>query len=269
MVGLLLALMWADYHLRWLQPLRYYVGYALAPSQQLATLPYSLGMWWDSTAINQKQLVKENQQLHARNLVLEYRSQRLATLESENNELRDLLNASKRIEDRVLATSVIGVSPDPYNLQLTINKGGQDGVFLGQPVLDAFGLMGQVVDVMPYSASVLLISDANHAIPVQNNRNGVRAIAEGTGSLEQLELIYVPKTADIIAGDLLVSSGLGSRYPKGYPVAVVTSVENIPGLPFAKIFAKPSARLNSSQNLLLVFSEEASQIPPEDIWRDN
>lgn len=261
--------MWVDHHYQWLKPVRYYLGYVLAPSQQIAVLPHSAGSWLDSTAINQKQLVKENQQLQARNLVLEYRSQRLATLEAENRELRELLNASKRVDDQVLATAIIGVSPDPYNLQLTINKGGHDGVFLGQPVLDASGLMGQIIDVMPYSASVLLIADANHAMPVQNNRNGVRAIAEGTGSIDQLELIYVPKTADIVEGDLLVSSGLGSRYPKGYPVAKVTSVENIPGLPFAKIMAKPSARLVSSQNLLLVFSEEAGQVPPEEIWRGN
>lgn len=261
--------MWVDQNLSWFQPIRQTLGYILVPSHQIALLPHQLSSWFSSSAINHQQLLKDHQQLQARNLILEYRSQRLAILEAENNELRELLGASKRVEDKVLATALIGVSPDPYSMQVVINKGGHDGVFIGQPVLDAFGLFGQVVDVLPFSAKVLMISDANHAVPVQNNRNGIRAVAEGTGSVDRLELIYVPKTADLVVGDLLVSSGLGSRYPKGYPVAEVVSIEHAPGLPFAKIVAKPSAKLESSHNLLLVFGAEGSPVPPEIIWRGN
>lgn len=262
-----LALMWFDSHRTWLQPVRYFTGYLLAPAQQTALIPGAIGDWFSESSTSRQQLLAENKQLSARNLVLELRSQRLAALETENIELRELLSASEQIDDRVLVTSVIAVDPDPFSQQILINKGGEDGVFIGQPVLDAYGLLGQVIDVMPYSARVLMIADSNHAIPVQINRNGVRAIAVGTGSLDELELIYVPNTADIVKGDLLVSSGLGGRYPRGYPVGVVTKVENVPGKSFAVVTAEPSAHLDRSRHLLLVFSQGAAKVPPTDIWK--
>lgn len=268
LLGLLVALIWFDTQYSWLQPIRYQLGYILTPSQQVAQTPRIISQWLSNTTVTQEQLLKENQQLQARNLILELRSQRLASLETENKELRKLLNASEQVDDRVLVASIISSSSSSYKQQVTINKGGTDGVFIGQPVLDAYGLLGLVVDVMPYSAKVMLVADANHAVPVQTNRSGVRAVAEGTGSLDELELMYVPKTADIVVGDLLVSSGLGERYPKGYPVATVSAVENIPGLPFAKVLAKPSAQLDRSRFLLLVFSQGASRIPPQEIWQE-
>jgi len=265
-VVLALALMWVDGISPWLQPVRYITGYLLALPQQIAVVPGEVSEWFSESSSTRQELMAENKQLAARNLVLELRSQRLAAMEAENTELRELLSASEQVDDRVLVTSVIAVDPDPFSQQILINKGGEDGVFIGQPILDAHGLLGQVIDVMPYSARVLMIADSNHAIPVQVNRNGVRAIAVGTGSLDELELIYVPNTADIKKDDLLVSSGLGGRYPRGYPVAVVTSVENIPGKSFAVVKARPSAQLDRSRHLLLVFSKAAGQVPPSDIW---
>ena len=120
--------------------------------------------------------------------------------------------------------------------------------------------MGQVIDVLPYTSRVLLVADSNHAIPVQVNRNGVRAIAVGSGKLDELALIYVPDTADIQEGDQLVSSGLGSRYPKGYPLGEITTIEHDPGEPFAFVKAKPAAYLDRSRYVLLVFSK-ASELP--------
>lgn len=262
-----LALMWIDSHQGWLQPVRYFTGYLLAPAQQAALIPGALSDWFSESSTSRNELLADNKQLSARNLVLELRAQRLAALEAENIELRELLSASEQVNDRVLVTSVIAVDPDPFSQQILINKGGEDGVFIGQPVLDAYGLLGQVIDVMPYSARVLMIADSNHAIPVQVNRNGVRAIAVGTGALDELELIYVPNAADIIKGDLLVSSGLGGRYPRGYPVGTVTRVENIPGKSFAAVTAEPSAHLDRSRHLLLVFSQGAAKVPPADIWK--
>lgn len=136
-----------------------------------------------------------------------------------------------------------------------IDKGENDGVFVGQPVLDASGLMGQVVEVMPYTARVLLLTDTTHSIPVQVNRNGLRAIAVGTGNPERLELRYVADTADIKEGDLLVSSGLGQRFPAGYPVATVKEVIHDSGQPFAVVRAVPTAKMNRSRYVLLVFSD--------------
>lgn len=265
---LLLALLYLDLHSSWLQPLRYHLNYVLIPSQQVAQIPQAIKHWLQNTSLTQKQLLKDNQQLQARNLVLELRSQRLTSLEVENKELRQLLNASEQVDDRVIVASVVNASTSSYQQQVMVNKGAKDGVFIGQAVLDAHGLFGQVIDVMPYAARVLLIADANHAIPVQANRSGVRVIAEGTGALDALELMYVPKTADLVPGDLLVSSGLGDRYPKGYPVATVTSIENIPSQPFAKVLATPSAQLDRSRYLLLVFSQGATRVPDHEIWQE-
>jgi rod shape-determining protein MreC len=150
---------------------------------------------------------------------------------------------------------LIGMDPNPFTHRIIINKGERDGVVLGQPVLDARGLMGQVVELMPYTSRVLLLTDTTHSIPVQVNRNGLRAIASGTGNPERLELRHVADTADIKEGDLLVSSGLGQRFPAGYPVATVKEVIHDSGQPFAIVRAVPTAALNRSRYLLLVFSD--------------
>lgn len=150
---------------------------------------------------------------------------------------------------------LIGVDPNPFTHRILINKGERDGVFLGQPVLDARGLMGQVVELMPYTSRVLLLTDSTHSIPVQVNRNGLRAIASGTGNPERLELRHVADTADVKEGDLLVSSGMGQRFPAGYPVATVNEVIHDSGQPFAIVRAIPTAALNRSRYMLLVFSD--------------
>lgn len=264
-----LTLMWVDDQYDWLRPLRYVVGYLVAPAQEAAVVPLAIAEWLGDSASLRRELLKENKQLAARNFILERKAQRMASLEAENMELRDLLSASDQVDDRVLVTSVTAVDPDPFTQQIIIDKGGSDNVFVGQPVLDAHGLLGQVIDVLPFSARVLMIADTNHAIPVQVNRNGVRAIATGTGSLNELELIYVPNTADIRVGDMLVSSGLGGRYPRGYPVATVTVVENVPGQAFASVKAEPTAKLDRSRHLLLVFTDTAGRVPPSQLWKES
>ncbi len=186
--------MWVDSNHSWLQTVRYQLGFIVAPTQALAQLPNVLYNWFEESSANQQQLLIENKQLTARNLVLELKMQRLSALEAENVNLRELLNASEQIDDRVLVTSVIALDPDPFSQQVLINKGGEDGVFIGQPVLDAYGLLGQVIDVLPYSALVMMIADANHAIPVQVNRNGVRSIAleskvSDTNTFKRLEAL--------------------------------------------------------------------------------
>ncbi|WP_221797533.1 rod shape-determining protein MreC [Oceanobacter mangrovi] len=264
---LALALMWADQNYSIVQTLRFAAGYVLYPAQQAALIPSSIAGWFSELGTARQDLLDENRQLSARNLVLELKAQRLASLEAENAELRELLSASEQVDDKVLVTTVVAIDPDPFSQQVLINKGSENGVFIGQPVLDAYGLLGQVVDVLPFSSKVMMIADSNHAIPVQINRNGVRAIATGTGALDQLELIYVPNTADIKEGDLLVSSGLGGRYPRGYPVAVVDRVEHQAGQMFASVTARPSAHLDRSRLLLLVFSQGAGKVPSKDLWK--
>lgn len=262
-----LALMWLDSHSQIFKPVRSALGYVLYPLHQISSAPSVLINWFGDSAKSQQQLIKENAELSARNLILGQKIQRLISLETENIELRELLGASDRIGERVVVAELVAVDSDPFSQQIIINKGSEDNVFIGQPVLDSHGLMGQVVDVLPHSSRVLLIADSNHAIPVQVNRNGVRAIAVGSGQLNELNLVYVPDTADITEGDLLVSSGLGGRYPRGYPVAEVATIEHFPGKAFAVVKATPSAQLDRSRHMLLVFSAETSSVPPESLWQ--
>ncbi len=180
----------------------------------------------------------------------------MAALRAENNRLRDLLGSAAKIQDNVLVGELIGVDPDPKRHEVVIDKGLNHNVFVGQPVLDAQGLMGQVIEVSLFTSRVLLISDESHSVPVQVVRSNLRLIARGTGVSHQLELRHLQNTADIRPGDFLVSSGLGDRFPIGYPVGTVNKVEHDPGKPFATATATPSAQLNRTRHVLLVFNEE-------------
>jgi len=168
----------------------------------------------------------------------------------------------------VLVAELIGVVPGPNTFQVEIDKGADAGVFVGQAVIDADGVFGQVVEVAQFSSRVMLLIDGAHALPVQVNRNDVRSIAAGTGRMDRLELEYVPITADIRVGDVLVSSGLGGHFPRGYPVAEVTSVVVDPTLTYAQVVAKPLAALDRSRHVLLVFDADArvkdDAMPPPD-----
>lgn len=238
-----------------LEPLREKLALLVTPFYQLTDVPSRVNDWRKDTFVSQVDLKLENETLKTELLIHQRKLQQLASLAAENVRLRQLLNASETLQDTVLITELIGVSPNPLSHKVIINRGSKDGAFKGQPVLDAFGLMGQVTEVAESSSTVLLISDSTHAIPVQVNRNGVRAIAEGTGDLNSLSLRHVSANTDIRAGDLLVSSGLGNRFPVGYPVAEVLDVVRDPGKAFLTVVAKPMARLDRSRHLLLVFAD--------------
>lgn len=188
--------------------------------------------------------------------LLKARTAKMASLTAENNRLRALLGSAAKLEDNVLVAELIGVNPDPERHIVIVDKGSSDGVYRGQPLLDAQGLMGQVVETSLYSSRVLLISDPSHSVPVQVVRSNLRLIARGTGISDTLKLMNVQDTADIEEGDLLVSSGLGNRFPAGYPVGVVNRIEHDQGEPFADVTARPSALLDRSRHVLLVFTED-------------
>ena len=249
------ALMLVDARLDTLKPVRSQLGLVLTPVYWLADLPVRLWQGVTEQFSSHSELLAENEKLKAEALLLQRRLQKLATLTEQNVRLRELLNSAALVDDKVLVGELIGVDPNPFTQRILIDKGEKDGVFLGQPVLDARGLMGQVVEVMPYSSRVLLLTDTTHSIPIQVNRNGLRAIASGTGNPERLELRHVADTADIKEGDLLVSSGLGQRFPAGYPVAMVSEVIHDSGQPFAIVRAVPTAMLNRSRYMLLVFTD--------------
>jgi rod shape-determining protein MreC len=248
------ALLTADIRFNKMTATRATLSAVVFPFYWISDLPSRLGSWGKENLVSRSGLLDENARLAAEALLLEARVQQMAALRAENIRLRALLNSSALVQDDVLVAELIGISPDPVRHLVILNKGSADGVYKGQPLIDAEGLMGQVVEVAASSSRVLLITDATHAIPVQVNRNGIRAIAEGVGRLDSLELRHVASTEDIEVGDLLVSSGLGGRFPVGYPVAVVTEVVRDPGQTFARVKAMPSAALNRSRHVLLVFT---------------
>ncbi|XXF25985.1 rod shape-determining protein MreC [Pseudomonas sp. D1-1] len=249
------ALMVVDARFTLLKPVRSQMSLVLMESYWITDLPQRLWQGVASQFGSRTELVAENEKLKTENLLLQGRMQKLAALTEQNVRLRELLNSSALVNEKVEVAELIGMDPNPFTHRIIINKGERDGVVLGQPVLDARGLMGQVVELMPYTSRVLLLTDTTHSIPVQVNRNGLRAIASGAGNPERLELRHVADTADIKEGDLLVSSGLGQRFPAGYPVATVKEVIHDSGQPFAIVRAVPTAALNRSRYLLLVFSD--------------
>ena len=261
LVVLSVALMVVDARFTVLKPVRSQISLVLMQSYWITDLPQRLFQGVASQFGSRTELVAENEKLKTENILLQGRMQKLAALTEQNVRLRELLNSSALVNEKVEVAELIGMDPNPFTHRIIINKGERDGVVLGQPVLDARGLMGQVVELMPYTSRVLLLTDTTHSIPVQVNRNGLRAIASGTGNPERLELRHVADTADIKEGDLLVSSGLGQRFPAGYPVATVKEVIHDSGQPFAIVRAVPTAALNRSRYLLLVFSD--SRTPEE------
>jgi len=256
-----------DQRTPWAEPVRHVLAYLTAPIHYVAYLPVDSGQWLTEQAQSRSSLMEENQRLQRQSLILEQKVQRLAVLEAENVRLRELLNSSADLDANVLVAEIIGVDPDPNRQELVINKGTGSDVFRGQAVLDAQGLIGQVVDAGPLSSRVLLLTDASHAMSVQVNRNGVRAVLAGNGQTG-LRLLYVPDTADIREGDLLTTSGLAGRFPPGYPVARVTEVYHDPGQPFARVVAEPSAQLQRSRHFLLLFPPPREELDAS-IWDES
>lgn len=253
------VLLYLDEKTNHLQPLRYALAFFSTPFYFAGDVPVRLTQTLFQGLQSNETLQNKNVELQEQVLQLQLRVQKLAALTAENVRLRELLNSTSMVDARVSVVEIIGVDPDPVRQEVIINQGANNDVRIGMPLLDASGVMGQVREVGPYTSRVILLVDSNHAIPVQVNRNGLRAIAVGGGRFDKLVLTHVPDTADVQVGDLLISSGLGQRFPEGYPVGEVTEVEHHPGLPFARVEARPSARMDKSRHVLLVRSESPSQ----------
>ncbi len=245
-----------DHRQHHVETVRSALSVVVYPFQYLVNLPVEMGQWVVNSLVTRESLLKENARLREEHLLLSSKLQKFAALEVENQRLNELLESSFKVGERVLVAELLAVELERFQRQIVINKGSREGAFNGQPVVDAAGIMGQIVHVGPFSSTVMLITDASHAIPVQVNRNGLRAVAIGTGATNNLELEYIPNNADIRVGDLIVSSGLGSRFPPGYPVGQVTRVAIDPGEPFAKVTAIPSAKLDRSREVLLVWPQD-------------
>ena len=249
------VLMFVDYATNWLDGPRSALTTALTPVVVTADLPNRSARGIQDIFSSREDLRRHITDLENELILLRVKTEKMAALTTENNRLRGLLGSAAKLQDNVLVAELIGVNPDPEEQEVLIDKGSEDSVFVGQPVLDSRGLVGQVVEVSFFNSRVLLISDERHSVPVQVLRNNLRLIAQGTGIGQQLELQHVNSTADIVVGDQLLSSGLGNRFPAGYPVGIVEKVDYKPGKPFAEVIAKPNAQLDRSRHVLLVFTE--------------
>ena len=245
-------LMTLDHRQQLLEPVRHALSAAVYPIRVAANLPAQVGDFATRQLETRRDLREENERLRSQVLLYQARLQKLDALEVENIRLRHLLDSAYEVGESVLIAEQLRVDLDPYIHLIQIDKGATEGVFIGQPVLDASGVVGQVDRVGPLSAMVRLITDPSHAIPVQVNRNGVRSVAVGTGNLSRLDLTSLPNNTDIKVGDLLVTSGLGGRFPPGYPVARVATVEVDPGREFARVTAVPAGALDRTQEVLLI-----------------
>ena len=253
---------------RLLDPARGVLATLASPIYLIAESPYMLGDAVTDVVSTREDLLERNQMLERRVLELSQISQQYVALKAENDRLRGLLGSQGRLPYEVLIAELVGVVPDPDTFQIIIDKGAEHGLKLGQAVLDAQGLFGQLVEVGRYTSRVLLLTDRNHAVPVRINRNGVRSIAGGTGDMDSLVLENVSISADIVEGDLVETSGLGGRFPPGYPVGTVTSVVVEATSAYAQVLIRPNAQLDRSRHVLVIFppdrpEDQSDSIQPE------
>ncbi|MFZ2776327.1 MAG: rod shape-determining protein MreC [Candidatus Rickettsiella isopodorum] len=252
LLSLLLILL--DYH-HYLPSLRRTLNYVVAPLQYMVDAPVQLFHTISSNFVTRQKIQSENAVLRTQQVLLQARLQRYAALESENRQLNQLLAATEHLKKQhVRLARLLLVNADPLLNEVIVDKGQSDGVRVGQPVLDANGVMGQVISVDFLSSRVLLLTDFRSAIPVQDVRSDARGILVGRGRLAKLLLKDIPGTVDIKVNDLLVTSGLGGRYPAGYPVGVVSAINTNVATQFASIQVDPSAQLNRNRPVLLISS---------------
>ena len=250
------VLMTVDHRWSHMEGVRNALSYVLYPLQYTIDLPIRLYHWTDETVSTHQTLLDKNRNLEDLHLQHQVRLQKLDILEKENVRLRELLSATAKTGEVVLIAEIINVDVDPYRQLLVINKGTNDEVYISQPLIDAQGVMGQVVHANSTSATAMLITDASHALPVQIDRTGLRAVAFGTGKIDHLDLRHIAHNADIRKGDTLITSGLGGRFPANYPVAVITHIERSSDEAFVTVRAEPLALLDRSREVLLVWHNQ-------------
>ena len=244
-----------DHRYDQLGKLRGGISVVLSPVQYLVHFPIASANWMSETFSSRKTLLEENHRLKGEWRELRAQLLKYSAIEAENMRLRELLDSSIKVNDRVEIAEILHVEVDPLKRRTTINKGSTNGAFIGQTVIDAFGIVGQIIHVNPYTSTVMLITDPDHAIPVQVARNGIRSIAVGSQAEHRLELPYLATNSDVKTGDLLVTSGLGGRFPYGYPVAEVYRVEQDDIATFSNAYARPKAKLESHREVLLVWPQ--------------
>lgn len=247
------ALMMLDHRGHHLEKIRAGLNALAYPIQLIASTPAYVGRSIADLFTTRGTLREDNEKLLAERQALLAKLQQFDALEQENQRLRNMLVSAALVADKAIAAELVEVSAEPFTRKVVVAKGSQDGVYVGQSVIDAHGIMGQVTQVAGRVSRVTFITDAGHAIPVLNNRSGLRALVFGTGNPDTVKVPYLTANADIKEGDLLVSSGMGGTFPPDYPVARVLKIVNDPNESFLSITAKPAAQLNHGKQVLLIW----------------
>ena len=264
-VALSVSLMVIDHRQNHLDTIRKTIGAAVYPLQVVVDAPFRLWNWFSESTADRSDLQRELSRLEAEIVLTRAELQQLTALRAENDRLRDFLDARPRLRDEIRVAEIMAVDANPYRHNFVIDIGEHDGVYNGQAIIDADGVIGQVLEVGLSSSQAILISDPSHALPVEVSRNGLRTIAKGTGEFDRLDLPFLPNNADIVPGDVLVTSGLGGAFPAGYPVAVVASVNRMPQESFADITAAPLSSLDQVREVLLIWSAEVEASTTEPV----
>jgi len=253
------GLIYLDLRTHRLDGLRGALNTMIYPLQLVVDFPARAGSWVNEALVNRSRLIEQNNRLRAENLQLSSRLRSLESLKYENEELQKLLKAARaQAHDFVLAR-LLAVSMNRVQQRIIVDKGSRDGIEAGLALLDGLGLMGEITRVYPFHSEAILLSDATKAVPVRILRNGLRGIASGTGVADRLDVLYLPITADVREGDMLVTSGLGGRFPPDLPVATVSRVATTTDSPFVQIQAQPLAALNQSRRVLILRPETADR----------
>ena len=256
-----ITMMVLDHRGGYMEQTRSWLQTAMTPLYSVVEMPFHAWDWLTGSFTDRDALRAENAKLNDELRAARVKLLRFDAMTEENRRLRAIRNASQGIGERTLIAEIVRIDVDAYRHRARINKGSEDGVFKGQPVLDAFGIVGQVTQVDRVGAEIIMISDNEHAIPVQVNRNGIRSIAVGTGDIHRLSLPFLTIESDVKPDDLLVSSGLDGIFPAGYPVAQITKVQRDPAETFAVVEARPLAQLDRSREVLLLWFERSTEKP--------
>lgn len=249
---LAVALMVLDHRGGWLAATRAQAEIIAQPLWRLAGLPAKLGDTVRDDAATRARLAKDNETLRNALLIMAARQARLETAAAENARLRGLLGAAEKGGLDVQLAPILDIALDPTRQRLVLDIGAEQGVRQGQAVIDAGGLVGQVIEVRPTTATVLLLTDPDHAVPVAIARNGIRLVAYGRG--DRIELANVPTSSDAKVGDVVVTSGLGGRFPPGFPVGTITALRRDESRAFLVGELRPAAQLDRGRDVLLLRS---------------
>jgi rod shape-determining protein MreC len=241
--------------------IRRFLSVIAYPVQVAVASPFEGWDWFRESVSSRGTLRADKAKLEAELRLANFRLQRYEALEAETQRLRALRENTAEVANRFIVGNIMDLDIDAFRERVLVDKGARDGVFVGQAVLDAGGVFGQVARVEELTSEVILVSDATHAIPVQVNRNGLRTIAVGTGDMSRLKLPYLSTSADVVAGDLLVTSGLGGGFPAGYPVGTVAEVKRDPAQSLADVEVRPAAALDRSREVMFVWLKPAPTAP--------